>query len=469
MLAAAIEDVHHAVEVIYISDDDMPCASRAAHVQAEAPVIANIGVESDPAVIVENSDGTSAVASARPSSHDITPPRRPATDDDTHVHMLDTCTAASASNAANIDDIEGDIVILNGDHPLITVDDLKNFISDFREQKLELAVVSVELDHPGEFGRIIRQANQLKAIVETKDASADTLKVKEVNTGIYIAKAEILKKYLPLIKNNNSKKEFYLTDLISLAIENKHRVDVLCSKNKNVAHGVNNQIELAAATRILFQMKNAQLLNSGVIIIDPTSTYIEDTVIIGAGTVIYPGVFIRGKTAVGAFCVIEPNVFISDSVIDETVQIKAGSYLEQAIVHSNAKIGPYARLRPDTEIGESAHIGNFVELKKVKFGKNSKAGHLTYLGDAEIGENVNIGCGTITCNYAADKKKYKTIIGDRVFVGSDSQFVAPVNIGADSIIASGSTITKDVPADALAIARGRQENKMGLAAKFKKK
>lgn len=376
---------------------------------------------------------------------------------------------ADAVKSAQVDSIEGDVVILNGDHPLITVEDLKHFISDFREQKIDLAVVSVELDHPGEFGRIIRQSGQLRAIVEAKDAGPDTLKIKEVNTGIYVVKADLLKKYLPLIKNNNSKKEFYLTDLISLAIESQLRVQALCSKNKNVAHGVNNQIELAAATRLVYQMKNVQLLNSGVIIIDPTNTYIEDTVVVGSGTVIYPGVFIRGKTAVGPFCVIEPNAFISDSVIDEAVQIRAGSYLEQAIIHSHAKIGPYARLRPDTEIGESAQIGNFVELKKVKFGKKSKAGHLTYLGDAEIGEDVNIGCGTITCNYAADKKKYKTIIGDRVFVGSDSQFVAPVTVGSDSIIASGSTITKDVPADALAIARARQENKADMAKKFKKK
>jgi bifunctional UDP-N-acetylglucosamine pyrophosphorylase/glucosamine-1-phosphate N-acetyltransferase len=381
----------------------------------------------------------------------------------------DQLGTADAVKSAQVDSIEGDVVILNGDHPLITVDDLKHFISDFREQKLDLAVVSVELDHPGEFGRIIRQSGQLRAIVEAKDAGPDALKIKEVNTGIYVVKADVLKKYLPLIKNNNSKKEFYLTDLISLAIESQLRVQALCSKNKNVAHGVNNQIELAAATRLVYQMKSAQLLNSGVIIIDPTNTYIEDTVVVGSGTVIYPGVFIRGKTAVGPFCVIEPNAFISDSVIDEAVQIRAGSYLEQAIVHSHAKIGPYARLRPDTEIGESAQIGNFVELKKVKFGKKSKAGHLTYLGDAEIGEDVNIGCGTITCNYAADKKKYKTIIGDRVFVGSDSQFVAPVTVGSDSIIASGSTITKDVPADALAIARSRQENKADMAKKFKKK
>ena len=210
-------------------------------------------------------------------------------------------------------------------------------------------------------------------------------------------------------------------------------------------------------------------MTNGVILIDAASTFIEDTVSIGAGSVIYPGVFIRGKTAVGPFCVLEPNVFISDCIIEDGVQIKAGSYLEHSVIKSQAKIGPYARLRPDTIIGKEAQVGNFVEMKKVNFGAKSKAGHLTYLGDADIGEDVNIGCGTITCNYAADKKKYKTKIGDRVFVGSNSQFVAPVEVGSDAIIASGSTITKNVPSGDLAIARSRQENKAGLASKFKKK
>jgi bifunctional UDP-N-acetylglucosamine pyrophosphorylase / glucosamine-1-phosphate N-acetyltransferase len=202
--------------------------------------------------------------------------------------------------------------------------------------------------------------------------------------------------------------------------------------------------------------------------IDPNTTYVEESVVIGSGSVIYPNVFIRGKTALGAFAVVEPNCFISDSVIGDSVHLKAGSYLEKVIVENKASIGPYSRLRPETVIGESAHVGNFVEMKKVNFGKNSKAGHLTYLGDAEIGEDVNIGCGTITCNYAADKKKYKTKIGDRVFVGSDSQLVAPVVIESDSIIASGTTVTKNVPAGALALSRSPQVNKEGYAKKFRK-
>lgn len=375
---------------------------------------------------------------------------------------------ANAVQSAQLDSIESDVLILNGDHPLISEQDLKNFISDFKEQQLDLAVITVELDSPSDFGRIVRSGNSLVSIVEAKDASADTLKIKEVNTGIYIAKGEVLKKYIPLIKNNNSKQEFYLTDLIDLAIKDKLKVQTILSGNTNVAHGVNNQAELAEATKKVFRNKCNKLMEAGVVFIDPATVYIEETVLIGAGSVIYPNTFIRGKTAIGAFSVIEPNCFISDSIIGDSVHMKAGCYIEQVIIKNKASVGPYARLRPETVIGEEAHVGNFVEMKKVKFGNKSKAGHLTYLGDATVGEDVNIGCGTITCNYAADKQKYQTVIGDRVFVGSDSQLVAPVSIGNDALIASGTTVTKDVPEGALALARSPQVNKEGYAKKFKK-
>ena len=376
---------------------------------------------------------------------------------------------ADAVKSAHLESLKSDVIIMNGDHPLITSDDLKSFISDFKELKLDLAVVTVELEDPSVFGRIVRKNNQLVSIVEAKDASMDTLKIKEVNTGIYVARAEVLQKYIPRIQNNNSKKEFYLTDLVDLAISDNLKVQAMLSKNTDVAHGVNSQVELAEATKKVFFRKAKQLMDSGVIFIDPQSTYIEESVIVGAGSVIYPNVFLRGSTAVGAFTVLESNTFISDSIIGESVHVKAGSYIEQTIVKNKCSVGPYARLRPDTILEEEAHVGNFVEMKKVKFGKKSKAGHLTYLGDAEIGEEVNIGCGTITCNYAADKKKYKTVIGDRVFVGSDSQLVAPVVVESDSIIASGTTVTKKVPAGALAIGRSPQVNKEGYAEKFKKK
>lgn len=360
-----------------------------------------------------------------------------------------------AVRCANIDELNGHVIIMNGDHPLIEATDIKDFYTQFKDQRCDLAVVTARLKNPAEFGRIIRHEGKLKAIVEAKDASADTLKINEVNTGIYVVKADVLKEYLPKIKNNNSKKEYYLTDLISLCIEDNLRVLPLLATPK-VAVGVNTQAELSKATRLLFRRKAERLMEEGVLILDPRSTYIEESAEVGPGSVIYPNVFIRGRSRIGSFSVLESNAFISDSEVGDSVQIRAGSYLESAKVLNKASVGPYARLRPETTICEEAHVGNFVEMKKVTFGKKSKAGHLTYLGDAEVGEGVNIGCGTITCNYAADKKKYKTKIGNNVFVGSDTQFVAPITIGDNAVIGSGSTITKDVPANALGVARGKQ-------------
>lgn len=371
---------------------------------------------------------------------------------------------AHAVRCAKPETIEGDVVIMNGDHPLIEASDIKDFVRIFRDEKCDLAVVTAVVKAPGELGRIVRHKGELMAIVEAKDASADTLKIDEINTGIYIVKASVLAEYLPQIKNNNSKKEYYITDLISLCIQDKCRVQAIKSTPK-VAFGVNNQVELSKATRLLFKRKALRLMEEGVLMIDPRSTYVEETVEIGSGTVIYPNVFIRGRAKIGSFSVIESNSFISDSEIGDSVQVRGGSYLESAKLHNRVSVGPYARLRPETEIFEEAHVGNFVEMKKVKFGKKSKAGHLTYLGDAEIGEEVNVGCGTITCNYAADRKKYKTKIGNRVFVGSDTQFVAPIEVGDDAIIGSGSTITKNVPAKALAVARGKQFVKENYAPK----
>ncbi|WP_374034097.1 bifunctional UDP-N-acetylglucosamine diphosphorylase/glucosamine-1-phosphate N-acetyltransferase GlmU [Bdellovibrio bacteriovorus] len=371
---------------------------------------------------------------------------------------------AHAVRCAKPETIEGVVVIMNGDHPLIEASDIKDFVRIFRDEKCDLAVVTAVLKNPGEFGRIVRHKGDLAAIVEAKDASAEALKIREINTGIYIVKASILADYLPKISNNNAKKEYYITDLISLCIQDKCRVQAIQSTPK-VAVGVNNQLELARATRLLFKRKALRLMEEGVLMIDPRTVYVEESVEIGAGTVIYPNVFIRGRSKIGSFTVIESNAFISDSEIGDSVQIRGGCYLESSKLHNKVSAGPYARLRPETEIFEEAHVGNFVEMKKVKFGKKSKAGHLTYLGDAEIGEEVNVGCGTITCNYAADKKKYKTKIGNRVFVGSDTQFVAPIEVGDDAIIGSGSTITKNVPAKALAVARGKQFVKENYAAK----
>lgn len=362
---------------------------------------------------------------------------------------------ADAVRSARAEEMEGTVVILNGDHPLITAKDIKNMVSRFRKGSAMLSVVTTELEDPGSYGRIVRHMDHVRAVVEAKDASADTLAIKEINTGIYVLDGEILKQFLPRIENNNVQGEYYFTDIISLAFDGGH-VCAPIESPAHVAEGVNSQRQLAVATKKAFLRKAEALMDEGVIIVDPDHTYIEDNVFVGAGSVIYPGSYLRGTTRMDRFCVIESHCYLSDSELSEAVQVRAGSYLEQAVVKAKAIVGPYARLRPDTEVGVDARVGNFVELKKVKFGDGAKASHLTYLGDAEIGANTNIGCGTITCNYAADHKKYKTVIGKDVFVGSDTQFVAPLSVGDGAVIGSGSTITKDVPAGALAVARGRQ-------------
>ncbi len=362
---------------------------------------------------------------------------------------------AHAVKCAQIDSIQGDVVILNGDHPLITAEDIKYFIRSFRDANASLAVVTCELEDPGSYGRVVRHLGGVRAIVEAKDASVDTLAIKEINTGLYVVKADILQEYLNKIQSYNKQNEFYLTDLVSICQENGETV-IGIKGGVHVASGVNSQIELSQASKNIFKKKITKLMENGVIVIDPDNTYVEESVEVGQASVLYPGVYLKGKTQLGAFCVIEPHSMIIDSILADSVEVKASCYIEGAKIGTRSTIGPFARLRPETELAEDVKIGNFVETKKAKLAKGVKASHLSYLGDTEIGENTNIGCGTITCNYAADKKKYKTIIGKDVFVGSDSQFVAPITIGDGAVIGSGSTITKNVPERALAVARGRQ-------------
>lgn len=371
---------------------------------------------------------------------------------------------ADAVRAAKHQDLSGTVLILNGDQPLVTSNYIHSVLEDFKESRSAFGVVTAEFDWPGDLGRIFRHKGELKAIVEAKDASAETLQIKEINTAMYCIRSDLLIRNLPKVKNENAKNEYYFTDMVSICLEAGEKVVSIQGKQE-MALGVNSQKELAEATEVCFLRKADELMNEGVIIMSPSNTYIEDSVQVGPSSVIYPNVFLRGHTKVGKFCVLESNSFVSDSTLEDSVQIKANSYIEKSIIRTKASVGPFARLRPETDIGMEAHVGNFVEMKKVKFGEKSKAGHLTYLGDAEIGKDVNIGCGTITCNYAVDKKKYRTVIGNGVFVGSDTQFVAPVTIGENAVIGSGSTITKDVPAQALAVARGKQITKENYVVK----
>lgn len=370
-------------------------------------------------------------------------------------HQKEQMGTADAVRAAQPESLEGTVLILNGDHPLIEADEIRALVSEFDESNYDLCVVTAVVPNPKGFGRIVRQNDTIKAIVEEKDASYDTKQICEINTGVYLIRSEVLNEYLPQIKSENAQGEFYLTDIISLGLKGGSSVGTLRASRK-MAFGVNSQEELAKATGYIFRRKARQLMESGVMMVDPKVTYIEDDVEIGEGTVVYPGVLIKGPAQVGRFCVLEPNSVINRCELGDSVQVRAGCYLQEAVIKEKAQLGPYAHIRPGSEVGVDARIGNFVELKKVKFGDRAKASHLTYLGDAEIGEDTNIGCGTITCNYAVDRKKYKTIIGKNAFIGSDTQFIAPVEVGDGAVVASGSTITKNVPAGALAVARGKQ-------------
>ena len=360
-----------------------------------------------------------------------------------------------AVKAAQLETLPGELLIMNGDHPLVEVEDIKGALESFRNQQSDFSVVTCELDKPGSFGRILREQGGELSIVEAREASEKEKQIKEVNVGLYLTRGEILNRYLPQVQLQREGGECYLGDVIPLFQKAGLKVGTIPSVPR-VAFGVNSQAELAEATAIVFQKVVQRHLENGVLIIDPKTTYIEETVEIGSGTVIYPGVYIKGRTQIGPFCVLEPNCFVLNSELAEGVQVRAGCYFESVQVRSGAVIGPYARLRPETIIGQGAKVGNFVEMKKVDFGDGAKASHLTYLGDAVVGKGTNIGSGTSTCNYGVDHKKYKTTIGENVFIGSDSQLVAPVSIGDDSCVAAGSVITKDVPPGALAVGRSRQ-------------
>lgn len=361
---------------------------------------------------------------------------------------------ADAVKSADITSLQGSVLICNGDHPLITAQDYSEAFK--LGNATDISVVTCVLKSPESFGRIVRNSQgQLTEIKESKEASSDELKIKEVNTGLYVVKAEILKALLPKIKNENSKKEFYLTDIVKLALKENKNVQALLMNRPRLSRGVNSLVELAQASRTLYLRKAKELMLQGVQIEDPLSTFISSTVRITAGASVGPGSKISGQTEIASAVKIEGNVLLENAIIGENTVIKWGSVIEHSRVGAGCVLGPYARIRPESELEDQVHIGNFVELKKTKMSRGAKANHLTYLGDAEIGEGTNIGCGTITCNYAVDKKKYKTKIGKNVFVGSDTQFIAPITIGDGAIIGSGSTITKDVPSKALAVARAK--------------
>jgi bifunctional UDP-N-acetylglucosamine pyrophosphorylase/glucosamine-1-phosphate N-acetyltransferase len=362
----------------------------------------------------------------------------------------------------------GDLVLLCGDVPLLQEKTLQALIDHHRQHAACVTILTADMDNPAGYGRIIRGAEGVDRIVEEKDATNSERQVREINTGIYLFRAPQVFSLLRDVDKCNAQGEYYLTDVVAAARQAGERVEALLIDDAEEAMGINDQVQLAESGGIMRQRINDAHQRAGVNLIDPAATYIDADVTIGAGTVIHPGVHLRGRTKVGSGCEIEPGAVVTDCTIGDRVHIKPGSVLSESSVGNDCAIGPMAHLRPGTVLAGSNKIGNFVETKKAVIGEKSQASHLTYIGDASLGKNVNVGCGTITCNYDG-VNKHQTTIGDDVFVGSDVQFVAPVTIGRGSLIGAGSTITMDVPADALAISRVEQKNIAGWAEKNRQK
>lgn len=363
---------------------------------------------------------------------------------------------------------ETDILILPCDMPLIKPETYVEMIKFHLDGNNDITVLSTEVVNPYSYGRVLRDAKGfVEKIVEEKelcDFPPETAKINEINSSVYIVKLNSLKKFIKQIKPDNRKKEYYFTDLINIFYNAGLKAACYKECDSEDFTGVNSKLDLLNAQKFLQSRLIKDLIEKGVNFISDDNVYIGYNVAIEADSVIYPGVFLSGKTFISKGSVIENGCVIKDSVIGNKAQIKSYSVLENAVVMNDVQIGPFARLRPDSLIGEGSKIGNFVEIKKSRIGKNTKASHLSYIGDSIIGNEVNIGAGVITCNYDGIKK-YETVIEDGCFIGSDSQLVAPVKIGKDSYVGSGGTITKDVPEGALAISRVPQRNIEGWALK----
>lgn len=351
-------------------------------------------------------------------------------------------------------DYDGDVMVLCGDTPLLREETLKELYKFHRDTNSVTTILTSIYENPFGYGRIVKENGLVKAIVEEKEADAETKKIKEVNAGVYCFKGRELFDALSKITNNNEKGEYYLTDVIGIQVGEGKKVQSFVLNDNIEILGVNSKVELAQASKVLRDRKNIELMEKGAILIDPSAVYAEEDVKVGRDTVIYPGAILQGKTVIGENCQILGTTRIIDSTLGDNIKIES-SVIEESILEKGVTVGPFAHLRPKSHLKEKVHIGNFVEVKKSTLEKGVKAGHLTYLGDAQIGEDTNIGAGTITCNYDG-KNKFKTVIGKNSFIGSDSMLVAPVVIGENALVGAGSVITKDVPDNSLAVSRSKQ-------------
>jgi bifunctional UDP-N-acetylglucosamine pyrophosphorylase/glucosamine-1-phosphate N-acetyltransferase len=363
----------------------------------------------------------------------------------------------------------GNILVMPGDVPLITAETLESLVQFHRDGGFRATVLTADVADPRGYGRIVRRNdNEIESIIEHRDATPQVLKIREINSGIYIFDAPALFESLAKIRNDNDQREYYLTDVVGILVGQKQKVGAFKVTSTEEVLGINTRQELAVVDRLLRRRKCESLMTDGVTILDPDSVFIDTTVQIGADSVIYPSVQIYGTTSIGEDATIHSFSRISNSKIGSRCMVLEGTLVSDCTIGDDVFLGPYANLHTGTNLADGAHVGNFVEVKKSVFGAGSKSKHLAYLGDATLGKKVNIGAGVITCNYDG-VNKHPTVIEDGVFVGTDSQLIAPVRIGKDSYVAAGSSITEDVPPESLAIARGRQVVKEGWAKGRKKK
>ena len=363
-------------------------------------------------------------------------------------------TADAVKTALNDINENEKILILYGDVPLIKEETLKKLCN----QESDLSILTTNLENPTGYGRALKDKdNNVQGIIEEKDADSEQKKIKEIFTGILVAKGGILKKHIPEIDDNNSAKEYYLTDLIGIAYKNGFKINTLSSSNEETS-GANNRSEQEELEKTLRIMKSDDLLTNGATLLDKSRVDVRGEVKIGADCVIDINVIFEGHVELGDNVEIGANTILCDTKIGDDTKILPFSHIVASEIGAKCSIGPYARLREGSVIMDGARIGNFVETKKTRLGRDSKANHFTYLGDAEVGNEVNIGAGTITCNYDG-KDKHKTNIGDNSFVGTNSSLVAPVTVGKNAYVGAGSTITKDIPDNALGVGRGKQKNK----------
>ncbi len=360
------------------------------------------------------------------------------------------------------------VLVLSGDVPLITPDTIAR-VRDFHMSRgAAMTVLTAEPADPTGYGRVLRrkvkgkQTDEIDRIVEQKSLRGNEAEIREINSGIYAFATKPLYQHISELGTDNAHNEYYLTDMAELLRKGREKVLALRADDSSEVLGVNTRMELAELDVKLRDRKARELMEGGTTIFRPDTCDIDADVKIGADTVIEPFVQLIGKTKIGADCRIRSYSIITNSEIGDNVLVRPGCMVEDSVVHNGAQLGPYSHLRPGSDIGEGAHVGNFVETKKTRLGKRSKANHLTYLGDANIGEDVNVGAGTITCNFDGVNKNVTTI-EDGAFIGSDATLVAPVRVGRDAYVAAASCITEDVPQDALALARGRQVNKEGWA------